>query len=252
MSPDPFAPGPTDPAAVRALLRRLAPVETDRPLVRLGPDGDGGYLVPDDLDGVAACFSPGVSTESGFERACAERGMDVFLADKSVNGPAEAHPRFHFSPVFVGATADDDFTTLDAWVAASGVAPGADLLLQMDVEGFEYEALLSASPALLRRFRVVVVEVHLLDHLWDRAFFHVASRTLGKLLDGHACVHAHPNNYGAVEERGGVAVPAVVELTFLRRDRVGASAPAARLPHPLDRDNDGDAPPVALPACWVA
>lgn len=240
----------TSPADVRALVRRLRPVVTDRPLVRLGPDGDGGYLVPDDLDGVAACFSPGVSTESGFERDCAERGLDVFLADKSVDGPAEPHPRFHFTPRFVGATTDGDFTTLDAWVDASGVDPDADLVLQMDVEGYEYEALLALSPALLRRFRVVALEAHFLEHVWDRAFFHVASRTFAKLLAGHACVHAHPNNYGGVHERGGLAVPGAMEFTFLRRDRIGRSEPATRFPHPLDRDNGDDVPPVALPACW--
>ena len=242
----------TEPADLRALVRRLRPVVTDRPLVRLGPDGDGGYLVPDDLGGVAACFSPGVSTESGFERDCAERGMDVFLADKSVDGPAEPHARFHFTPQFVGATVDDAFTTLDAWVDASGVASDADLLLQMDVEGYEYEALLAASPALLGRFRVVALEVHFLEHLWDRAFFHVASRTFAKLLAGHACVHAHPNNYGGLYERGGLPVPGAVELTFLRRDRIGRSEPATAFPHPLDRDNGGDVPPVALPAWWYA
>jgi len=69
---------------VRALIDALRPAMTQVPLVRIGPEGDGGYLVPDSLAGINACFSPGVSTESGFEMQCAERGMDVFLADGSV------------------------------------------------------------------------------------------------------------------------------------------------------------------------
>jgi hypothetical protein len=43
-----------------ALLERLYPVEGGHPLIRVGPDGDGGYLLPDDLSGIVACFSPGV------------------------------------------------------------------------------------------------------------------------------------------------------------------------------------------------
>ena len=54
-----------------------------------GPDGDGGYLVPDDLEGIVACFSPGVSNVAGFEKDCALKGMKVFMADASV----EARPR---------------------------------------------------------------------------------------------------------------------------------------------------------------
>ena len=43
---------------LQALLDRLHPVEMGPQLVRIGPRGDGGYLVPDDLGGIVACFSP--------------------------------------------------------------------------------------------------------------------------------------------------------------------------------------------------
>lgn len=65
----------TDKAAIQSLMDRLAPLSCARKLTRLGPAGDGGYLLPDDLDGIEACFSPGVSLLSGFETECAQRGM---------------------------------------------------------------------------------------------------------------------------------------------------------------------------------
>lgn len=65
----------TDESGVRSLVARLHPVAASADLIRLGPGGDGGYLVPDDLDGIVACYSPGVSAISGFERDCADRGM---------------------------------------------------------------------------------------------------------------------------------------------------------------------------------
>ena len=45
---------------VRNLMRRLSPVSIDQEFVRLGPNGDGGYMVPNDLNDIGACFSPGV------------------------------------------------------------------------------------------------------------------------------------------------------------------------------------------------
>lgn len=42
-------------------------VPDSKDLIRLGPNGDGGYLVPDDLTGIEACFSPGVCATSEFE-----------------------------------------------------------------------------------------------------------------------------------------------------------------------------------------
>jgi hypothetical protein len=39
---------------------QINPVITEHELMRLGADHDGGYLIPNDLDGITACFSPGV------------------------------------------------------------------------------------------------------------------------------------------------------------------------------------------------
>jgi hypothetical protein len=241
----------TPPEHVRSLIRRLRPVQAPGGLVRMGAAGDGGYLLPDDLEGVAACFSPGVSTVSDFERSCADRGMRCFLADRSVEGPASSHPLFSFERRHVGAVTDSGTMTLDDWVGRSGAGPGSDLLLQMDIEGAEYETLIAASQGLLQRCRVVIVEFHGLQDLWNKPWFDLASRAFDKLLRDHACVHIHPNNcYPAFSSRG-LHVPCVAEFTFLRRDRFGRASPSpvVSLPHPLDRDNT-DAPPVVLGREW--
>jgi hypothetical protein len=226
----------TDSGAIRRLLTRLHPVEPARPLIRLGPSGDGGYLLPDDLEGITACFSPGVSDISGFEHDCAERGMQVFMADASVCGPAEQHPRFHFERKFLAATTSDQYMTLDNWVSRN--SPGnTDLLLQMDIEGFEYEVLLAASDSLLQRFRIMVIEFHQLDQLWNRPWFELAGRVFDKLLQTHVCVHLHPNNFTPLHRHRGFDIPPLLEFTLLRRDRVAGTDFAQTCPHPLDSDN---------------
>ena len=240
----------TDPAAVRTLIGSLSPVATDRSLIRIGPEGDGGYLVPNDLESISACFSPGVSLVSGFERQCADAGMAVFLADASVDAPAESHPRFVFSKKFVGVTTDARFMTMDDWVLQALPESTSDLLLQIDIEGFEYEVFLSMSDSLLRRFRVIVAEFHELEQLWNRPWFSIGSRAFEKILQTHACVHIHPNNCCGSFTMGGIDIPRVMEFTFLRRDRILSSTPAMDFPHPLDRDNTGN-PPLPLPPCWV-
>ena len=254
----PAVTGAAPAASVAATLAALKPVAVDgKPLVRLGPAGDGGYLVPDDLDGLAACYSPGVSSESGFEAECARRGMDVFLADASVDGPAEAHPRFHFQKKFVGATTGPGVTTLDDWAAETGHGArdgadgGPDLLLQMDIEGAEYPTLLAASPALMRRFRVIVLELHDLEFLFAAPFHRTFAAFAEKLLSTHVCVHVHPNNVVGSYRKGGLTVPRLAEFSFLRRDRVGGTAPVTALPHPLDAPNVPYRPDVALGDFWL-
>ena len=172
----------TESTRLSSLIGRFRPQATTCSLIRLGPDADGGYLVPDDLDGIAACFSPGVSHRSGFEKDCADLGMGVYMADGSVEGPAESHPLFHFTKKHLGAVPDDGTISLDDWVQSCTPDPTDDLLLQMDIEGYEYEVLLGLSEAVARRFRIIVAEFHWLDYLLSEPFFQIASKAFDKLV----------------------------------------------------------------------
>jgi hypothetical protein len=242
----------TSTAAVRGLLHALRPREPGVEFVRVGPDRDGGYLVPDDLAGIRHVFSPGVSTESGFEAALADRGMRVFLADYSVAGPAQSHSNFVFDKRFVGCTTDERYISLDDWHAAKlGNDADSELLLQMDIEGAEYETLLAASPRLLTRFRIMVVEFHWLPQLWNEPFFALASRLFEKLLTTHAVVHIHPNNCCGSVKSAGLEIPRIAEFTLLRRDRLRSSAYRTTFPHPLDRPNVAKKP-LQLAPCWYS
>lgn len=239
----------TDEKALRSLIDTLRPLSTDKPLIRVGAEGDGGYLIPDDLQGLSACFSPGVGEVSAFEVDCADRGMAVQLADASVNAPAAHHSNFTFTRRFVGAISNKNTMTLDEWVSYTLGDFCGDLLLQMDVEGSEYEVFLSTSQTLLERFRILVIEFHMLDQFWSRPFFRLARRVFEKILQSHVCVHLHPNNCCGTIEKSALTIPRVMEFTFLRRDRIQSFSPARTFPHVLDRDNTSN-PPLHLPRCW--
>ena len=206
----------TSTQEIQSLIEKLHPLATDKGLLRLGPQGDGGYLVPNDLQGIEACFSPGVSNVSGFEKDCANLGMKVFMADGSVDHAAEQHKLFKFDKKYIGALENDYYMTLDQWVNREVKSKKSDLLLQMDIEGGEYETLFSMSDGLLKRFRIMAIEFHQLDQLWNRPFFQLISRVFEKILKTHQVVHLHPNNCCSVFTRDGLEIPRVMEFTFLR------------------------------------
>lgn len=128
----------TTHSRLEALINQLRPRESGAALIRLGSGGDGGYLVPNDLEGISACLSPGVSTECGFDLDMAERGIDVYLADASVSGPPIRHERFQFTQRFIDAYEDEKNITFEEFAAPALTAhPNADWILQMDIEGAE-------------------------------------------------------------------------------------------------------------------
>lgn len=239
----------TDKKNIQLLMQKLFPVYIDCELIRLGSKGDGGYLISDDLEGIEACFSPGVCEVSDFEKDCADLGMKVFMADKSVDKPARSHKLFHFTKKYIGVTTNDDFMTVDNWVSESLSSSKSDLLLQIDIEGYEYETFLAMSDNLMRRYRIIVAEFHCLDQLWNRPFFQLASRAFEKILQTHVCVHIHPNNTCVPLYKDGLLIPPTMEFSFIRKDRIKNMEPVKKFPHKLDVDNFPNAH-YPLPECW--
>jgi len=101
-------------------IAELIAVKAD--LVRIGPKGDGGYLLPNDFEDIGGCVSPGVSFECGFDAQIADMGIDVFMADASVEGPPTNHKNFHFTKKYLDTYMSENTTTLDNFIAP--VAPG--------------------------------------------------------------------------------------------------------------------------------
>lgn len=233
-----------------AFFDLVRPVAITEPLVRIGGAHDGGYLIPDNLAGIAACFSPGVGGTSSFELALAERGIRSFMADYSVDATPIEHPLFSFEKKFLGDSNDDTYTRLEDWVARNaGTLPG-DLILQMDIEGGEYPVLHDTPIEILKRFRIMAIEFHCLDMLFSRKAFEFARSLFQKILSEFEVVHLHPNNGTTMLSNGLYEVPSVVEFTFYRRDCVRKADVSLSFPHPLDASNATQLPDVVLPKCW--
>lgn len=232
-------------------IEKLHPVKTQYELIRIGPNTDGGYLVPDDLQGIEACFSPGVDQVSEFELECINLGMKVFMADKSVDKPNLSIPEtsYGFLKKYIGTSDNDDFITMDTWVNQSLESKISELILQMDIEGSEYYSILKTSSSLMKRFRIMVFEFHYLERLWDVEGFDLLSTVFDKILETHICVHIHPNNCCGVTIRQGIEIPRVAEFTFIRKDRVNLQGYQNIFPNILDFDNTSK-PSMILSKDW--
>jgi len=237
---------------VLELIKKLQPYNVGKDLIRLGAKRDGGYLVPDDLDQIEACFSPGVSTVSEFEKDCFERGMKIFLADRSVDKPKIGLNKnnYHFLKKYIGCYNNEEFITLDSWVNSRNIKKNTDLMLQMDIEGSEYISLLNISDDLLKLFRIIVIEFHDLHKFWNKSFYDIASVCFDKILRNHTCVHIHPNNFEPINSYNGIEIPMAAEFSFIRNDRFSTKSHQESFPHKLDTDNSDERESVLLPKIW--
>jgi len=235
---------------IKEVLAKTRPVATECELVRIGGAGDGGYLLPNDLQGIKYCFSPGVLVTSTFEQDLAARGIRSYLADYSVDKPPIASEMFVFDKKYLGAFNDDVYFTLGAWINKYVPQNDCDMILQMDIEGSEYPVLCETPESVLQRFRIIVIEFHDLDRLFEKNFLRIYTAGINRLTRYFHCVHIHPNNCTPPVRRGNIEIPPVMEFTFLRKDRTRVTNRRLSFPHPLDADNVILNRPLHLPRCW--
>jgi hypothetical protein len=240
----------TPPCDVLDLIRKLRPQDCGKELIRIGGSGDGAYLIPNDLEGIEYCFSPGVNTISEFENHLADLDVSSFLLDHSVDAPPIARPGIVFDKKFLGCCDRDPFVTLESWKDKYLKGYTGDLILQMDIERFEYEVIFNAPDTLLNQFRIMAIEFHDLDRLFDPFAFTLMSSCFEKILKYFHVVHIHPNNCSGVVRRGAIEIPQCLEFTFLNKKRVNGTKPQTEFPHKLDVDNTTRFKSLYLPECW--
>ena len=228
--------GLTPKKQLREYLENFRPIDNGVPLIRVGEPGDGGYLVPDDLQGIEACFSPGSDMLWTFESQLSSKyGIKSFICDKEERRPNNLTEHQYFTPGWLGTETSEGFISLGDWILQSNLQDSSDLILQMDIEDAEWPVLFALNSKTLLRFRVIVVELHFLSQMRNRlAFEKLFKPGLDKLFANFDVVHSHPNNCCGTFTIDGVEYPELVEITFHRKDRAKSRSGYRNIPHELD------------------
>lgn len=239
----------TSQEAVRSCLSQLTPMRVNgSPKLRVGGDGDGGYVMIDDFAPAPVCYSIGVGPDVSWDVDMAQaRGAVVHQYDHTVDTPPAHHPRCHFNKQGLGDSDESpELRRLDTLVRSNGDESRTDLILKCDIEGAEWQSFACLEQGYFARFDQIVMELHWLDHLHDVAFRATWQRVIGNIYATHQSFHVHGNNYGQIAIVSGVPVPQVLEVSFARRLGRSFSVSDEMSPGPLDIVNRAGAPDLFL------
>ena len=226
-------------ADIRNTLNLFRPYESEFQLVRIGSASDGGYLLPDDLEGVEKCISPGCDLKVEFETQLWDQFHIPSLILDSINQlPKEKIQGLTFLPKWLSPVSKDGYLTLEEAIDAESHS----LILQMDIEGGEYLNLALTPHQILSKFRIIVIEFHdLSKSVASFEFLSMLDTVLKKLLQSHYVVHFHENTTSTLFKVGHETFPTVIEITLHKRDRVKSLEESKSIRHNLDSPNSNDA-----------
>jgi predicted O-linked N-acetylglucosamine transferase (SPINDLY family) len=232
---------PVTPGEVLNLLNLIRPWHmADDTKIRIGPDADGGYVLPSCSRSSSLVFSIGIGNEVGFDTQMAKLGAKILQFEHSFERAPLEHPNIRFLRQGWGARdgGEERLISLRSMISQADWKGVTCPILKIRANGAEWEALEAADPADLGRFEVITGEFHDFTRLIDREYFDRVHAVFSKLAGTHNVVHMHANNAGGLFVIGGIPFPKLLELTFLRKGSAVFSGHSSEpIPGPFDRPN---------------
>ena len=220
-----------------ALIRPFT--SADLTLTRVGSAADGAYAMAAVGEDIDAAISIGVGHDVSWDQAIAAKRIPVTMFDPTVAGLPSPVPGGTFHRIGIGipgaTPAPDlhgmDLRPLDDLLELARVSASTELLLKIDVEGAEWDALRDVDFAV---FQQVLIEMHDIARLSDPKQAEAVLETVRKLAQTHCPVHVHANNEGAFNRFDRFWFPDVIEASYVRKDLLAGATPATRLVEGLD------------------
>ena len=216
--------------------------------IRIGSNDDGGYVLLDSgLESIDIVYSYGVGDNADFEAMICEKYNAIArLYDHTIKSAPLKNDLLYFKREGVGPKKSENLNTIENHINKNSDS-GKRLLLQMDVEGAEWDTLIHTPNSVLGLFDQIVIEVHGLasdvsDALNEGGVYKVSIENKIKVLKKINALfylyHVHANTEGGLYYINWFKVPNILELTFVNKKAVkDAEHSKVVFPTEFDRPN---------------
>ena len=192
---------------------------------------DGGYVLTDDLKNIKIAYSFGIDGEYSFDMHIADNDIDVYMYDPFIKGLDFSkynlnngqdfknnidyyQQKLHFFKIGItGSKKHHNMKTLQEILNDNGHLNEKDMILKMDVEYAEWDALNELSEDILKKFKYIIIEYH----LWKKADG-LKFNVLKKLLKLHQVIFIRFNNGGELIKFGHNKICSAVEVTYMLKE----------------------------------
>jgi hypothetical protein len=203
--------------SIQNLVSILSPMKFKGDLIRIGNEGDGSYVLPKNIiNSKSYLISGGIANNNEFELELAKKGVIGIQIDNSIKNPPKEHPNLSFRIATLGAKDGPQTVSLENLISNAPIKK--ELIVKLDIEGSEIDALQHLSKKSLKKINCLVLELHNLSSLaqGDKIL-----QTLQKLKNaGLLSIYIQANNGILDYIISGILIPDNVEITFVKKGRV--------------------------------
>ena len=185
----------------------------------IGGKKSTSYVLLDDLDGIKIAYSIGIGPIDwylSFDQELADKNIDIFMYDHTINKLAYENPKFHFHKIGLSGNSNNKDSTLNSlyqMLEKNNHLKEKNMILKVDCEGCEWNALLDFPEELLKNFKFMVFELHF--HSRDFVLF---TKVLSKLSKYHQIFYVHCVNCGKMIQFGDMRICQGLEVSYVIKE----------------------------------
>lgn len=222
-------------------LDLLAPMSMkDHSLIRVGPNYDGGYIMVNDKLDNNVVYNFGIGEEVNWDLGLTMRGSTIFQYDHTIEKPPLTNNNMRFFKLGLSPILCDDkkMKTIEELLIENGHENKTDMILNIDIEGGEWDVLSSISPDILSRFYQIIIEYHFLYSIVNKEIGEKYIRALKNINKSHQVVHVHGNNYGPNAILNNFTyLPTYIEVTYVKKTGINFEICDEIFPRSIDKPN---------------
>ena len=201
------------------LYRLLCPKEViGKKKVLLGEPYDAGYVLLDDLLDIKIAYSFGISTLISFDKALADKGIDVYMYDHTIKKLPYENAKFHWKKIGITSESkkNPNLKTLIDLMKENRHLGEKNMILKIDVEGSEWLIFQEITPNILNQFKYIIMELHFKK---INENFDLYLECLKKINENHQIFHIHCCNCSPILDLGGEnPICQTIEVSYIRKE----------------------------------
>ena len=183
--------------------------------IRIGSKEDGGYILLDDFENIRITYSFGIDHEISFDKDLADKNIDIFMYDHSIEKLPFYNKKFHWKKI--GLTEKKNYSnnmkTFKELLQENGHTNEKNMILKIDIDGGEWNIFSDIDNEILLQFKYIVVEFHFNDLCISQY-----QKVFKKLNKNHQIFHLHCNNYDSIIKFDGCYICKALEISYIIKE----------------------------------
>lgn len=191
--------------------------------ILFGEKHDGCYVLLDDLSNIKIAYSFGISSNVIFDKILADKGIDIYMYDHTINSLPYNNSRFHWKKIGLCGkkTKNKKLKNLEELIEENGHSNENNMILKIDIEHWEWESIIDLKEDTLKQFKYIAIEYHFKD---EKNFKNenIYYKVLKKISRTHQSFYARCNeNRSKKINFGNNRICHILEVSYIiRKDNI--------------------------------